>query len=212
VSRGGRGGRGRGRGPYKRADHFTRKARAQGFAARSVFKLEEIQRRARPLAPGQAVVDLGCAPGSWSRYVRQVIGADAPLVGVDLQPTQGIRGTFLEASVYDVTPGELLSSLGRPADAVVSDMAPRTTGDRFGDHVRQVALARRALEIARASLRPGGNFVVKVFDGAEAQDFAAEVRASFGRVRRLKPAATRGQSVEFFLVGLGHRSEPDDTP
>ncbi len=178
---------------YKRADHFSRQARAQGYAARSVFKLEEIQQRTALLQPGDRVVDLGCFPGSWSRYAREVIGEGGALVGVDFDAPQGVPGTFLEASVMDVEPAAILEVLGGPADAVLSDMAPRTSGDRFADHVRQIALAERALWFAAELLRPGGHFVAKVFEGAEAQGYVEAVRARFARVRRIKPRATRGR-------------------
>lgn len=191
---------------YERPDHFTRKAKAQGYAARSVFKLEELDRRFALLRPGMAVVDLGCFPGSWSRYVAQRVGEKGALVGVDLEAPGGIPGQFLAVSVYEVQPEALLQALGRPADVVLSDMAPGTTGDRFGDHVRQIALAERALELALGTLRPGGAFVVKVFDGADAPALVKRLHTHFTAVRRLKPEATRDRSVEFFAVGQGFRS------
>lgn len=187
---------------YKRGDHYSRQARSQGYAARSVFKLEEIQRRARVLRPGDRVVDLGCFPGSWSRYAREVVGASGRLVGVDFDAPQGIDGVFLEGSVLELEPGAIREALGGDADVVVSDMAPRTTGDRFSDHVRQIELADRALYYAAALLRPGGHFVAKVFEGADAPAYVDRVRARFAKVRRLKPKATRDSSVEFFVIGL----------
>ncbi|HJN73642.1 MAG TPA: RlmE family RNA methyltransferase [Myxococcota bacterium] len=185
--------------PY-RGDRFTKAAKKQGYAARSVFKLEEIDQRFGLLRRGQKVLDLGCAPGSWSRYVDE---CGASVVGVDIVETKGIPGVFLLRSVLKVTPERLRDALDGEADVVLSDMAPRTTGDRFGDHVRQVALARRALELCDALLRTGGAFVVKVFDGEDAPAFTDEVRHRFERVKRVKPEATRSRSVEFFLVGTG---------
>ena len=186
---------------YSRPDHYTKKAKAQGFAARSVFKLEEIHQRHRIFQRGDAVIDLGCAPGSWSRYANQRTGE--PLVGVDLVEVKSVRGTFLLGSVFDITPEALLAPLGRRADVILSDMAPLTTGDRFGDHVRQIELARRGLELARQTGRPGATFVVKIFDGEDAPALLAELRAAFTSVKRLKPDATRDRSVEFFAIGLG---------
>ena len=183
------------------SDHFTRRARDGGWGARSVFKLDEIQRRTGIVRRGDVALDLGCYPGSWSRFLLSC--GVARLVGVDLRVPEGIRGTFLAADAMHVDPAVLGEALGGGADLVVSDMAPSTTGDRRGDHARQVALARRALEIAVALLRPGGRLVVKVFDGADAPAFADEVRVHFGEVRRLKPEATRKHSVEFFLVARG---------
>ena len=187
--------------PY-RGDRFTKAAKKQGYAARSVFKLEEIDQRFKLFRRRQRVLDLGCAPGSWSRYVAE---RGASLVGVDIQETKGIPGVFLLRSVLKVTPERLREALGGDADVVLSDMAPRTTGDRFGDHVRQIELARRALELCDALLVPGGAFVVKVFDGEDAPAYTAEVKARFEQVKRVKPEATRRRSVEFFLVATGFR-------
>lgn len=186
------------------SDHFTRRARAGGWGARSVFKLEEIHRRTRIVRHGDVVLDLGCYPGSWSRFLLEA-GASR-LVGVDLRVPEGIPGTFLVADALEVDPAALREALGGPADLVVSDMAPSTTGNRLGDHVRQIELARRALRIAVAVLRPGGRLVVKVFEGEEAPGFVREVGRRFEEVRRLRPEATRKHSVEFFVVARGFRA------
>ena len=195
----------RGKNPYEKPDRFTQEARLKGYPARSVFKLDEIQRRTNLLRPGHRVVDLGCYPGSWSKYALQVIGRRGRLVGIDLEAPQGLRGTYLEQGVEDVDLSELRAALGGPADLVLSDMAPATTGDRFGDHVRQVALAEQGLALALELLVPGGHFCAKVFDGEGAHAFVQSVRPHFTRTRRIKPEATRGRSVEFFVVGLERR-------
>ncbi len=186
------------------SDHFTRRARAGGWGARSVFKLEEIQRRTSIVRHDDVALDLGCYPGSWSRFLLEA-GASR-LVGVDLRVPEGIPGTFLAADALEVDPAALREALGGPADLVVSDMAPSTTGNRLGDHVRQIELARRALRIAVAVLRPGGRLVVKVFEGEEAPGFVREVAQRFEEVRRLRPEATRKHSVEFFVVARGFRA------
>ena len=191
---------------YRGADQWTKKAHRQGYAARSVFKLSEIDQRVKLLKRGQRAVDLGCYPGSWSRYLRERIGPDGALVGVDLDEPQGIPGAFLVASVYDVTADQLRDALGGPCDVLVSDMAPPTTGDRFGDHARQIRLVWRALELADELLAPGGAFVAKVFEGEDAPAVADAVRQRFRRFRRIKPKATRGRSVELFVVGQEYAS------
>jgi 23S rRNA (uridine2552-2'-O)-methyltransferase len=177
---------------YKRPDHFTRKAREQGFAARSVFKLDEIDARTH-VVPGSGIaLDLGCFPGSWSRWLQQ---RGLRVRGVDLQ-APAFEGEWIVRSVMDVTPDQI-----GPVALVCSDMAPNTTGNRLTDHCRQLELAERALTLAVACLEPTGGFVCKVFDGQDAPAFVARVEAALGPMRRLKPEATRGRSVEFFLAG-----------
>lgn len=189
---------------YDRPDHYTRKAKAAGYAARSVYKLDEIARR-MPIVPRPpaAVLDLGCYPGSWSKWLLE---RGLRVVGVDLTAPDLPGGTFLALSVYDVRPEALLAVLGGPTPLVVSDMAPLTSGNRLTDHCRQLELADHALGIARAVLRPGGAFVVKVFDGEDAPAFVERVRGEFSEVRRFKPDATRDHSVEFFLAARGFRA------
>lgn len=187
--------------PYRKPDRFTKKAKAEGFSARSVFKLDEVDRRFRVLPRGGGrVVDLGCAPGSWSEYVARK--SRGPLVGVDIQEVHGYPGTFLHGSITEIPPERLRAELGGPADLVLSDMAPHTTGARLTDHVRQLELADLAFEAAVALLKPGGHFVVKVFDGEDAHAYCQRVNRRFQRTRRVKPEATREHSVEFFLLGL----------
>ena len=159
-----------------------------------MFKLEQIDARFHVVRQGGVALDLGCAPGSWSQWLGQ---HGMRTIGVDEQP-----GPWIVKSVYEVDPAEI-----GPVDLVVSDMAPSTTGDRFTDHVRQIGLATRALDLAEACLRPGGAFVCKVFDGEDANAFVERVRTGFTEMRRLKPDATRGRSVEFFVVGKGKKQE-----
>ncbi len=186
---------------YDRADSWTRRAKAAGFPARSVFKLEEIDQRHRVVPASGVAVDLGCYPGSWSKWL---IGRKLRVVGVDLKAPE-LPGTWIARSVMEVEPAELLEAAGGPVDLVVSDLAPNTTGQRLVDHVRQIALADRALELATAIGKPGSSFVCKVFDGEDAAGFVDRVRKVYGDVKRLKPDATRGSSVEFFVVAKGLR-------
>jgi len=184
-------------------DRLTQRARDEGHVARSVYKLQEIQKRFQILARGQRVVDLGCTPGSWWRYAADLVGPSGVVVGVDIAPPEVSPGPFLGRSVLEVTPDELTEALGGPAQVVLSDMAPRTTGDTFGDHIRQIELAQRALLLANAVLEPGGALVCKVFDGEEAHAFVVQVRETFDRVKRVRPDAVRRQSREFFVVATG---------
>lgn len=189
--------------PYKRADHWTQKAKAQGYAARSVFKLDEIHQKFPLFGKGAArAVDLGCFPGSWSRWLlKQGLG----VVGVDLHAPELEGGTWIVQSALEVTAEQLLEAAGGPVDLLVSDMAPNTTGNKFTDHVRQIALATQAYELSRAVLKPSGAFVAKVFDGQDAPGFVKLVQGGFSEFKRLKPDATRDRSVEFFVAARGRR-------
>ena len=194
-------------GHRRQQDHYGRKAKSDGYAARSVYKLEEIQKRFQVIPRNGAVLDLGCSPGSWSNYVKRVGGADTTMVGIDLTEVSGYLGRQFVDSVFDVPEEELRAALGGGADLVMSDMAPATSGNRFTDHVRQIELAEQARVLAARLLRPGGNFVVKVFEGEDASDLVARIRADYGKTKRVKPKAVRKESVEFFVVGLGRRED-----
>jgi 23S rRNA (uridine2552-2'-O)-methyltransferase len=170
-----------------------------------VYKLEEIQLRYRVLRQGDRVVDLGCSPGSWSRFALGVIGGRGAVVGVDINPPADPVGKVIVDSVFDLDPAAVCEMLGGPANVVLSDMAPLTTGNVLGDHVRQIELATRAMELARELLAPGGNVVVKVFDGEDAHAFVRDQRPHFVKVKRARPDAVRQGSREFFLVCLGRR-------
>lgn len=189
-----------------RHDHFHQKAKSQGFRARAVFKLEELDQQFRLLAPGARVLDLGCAPGSWLQYARTRIGERGAMVGLDreLLP-QGIPGArLLAGDVHTIDVKELLGDL--PAfDVVMSDMAPDTSGVRSMDQARSEALFERALEIAEATLAPGGNFVGKVFQGPDFKRLIERCRAGFATAKSAKPSSSRQISIEQYIVGVGFR-------
>lgn len=191
----------------RRQDHYARRAQAEGFRARSIYKLQEINRRVRLFRRGQRVLDLGCAPGSWMQYAAGEVGPGGQIVGIDLQavaPVGAANVKILQGDIFATPPEELL--LGGPLfDVVMSDMAPSTSGARFTDHVRSIELCQRALELADRVLRPGGAFVCKAFEGSELNAFVAEVKARYAQVRRIKPEATRDESVELFIVGQDRR-------
>ena len=205
-----------GRNNRKTPDSWSHKAREAGYAARSVYKLEEIERRFQVLRKTRRVLDLGCAPGSWSQFVRK-FRPNVKLVGIDIQEMETYPGTFLHQSILDTTPEEFLQEMRGAADLVLSDMAPNTSGDRFTDHLRQVELAQMALQTALGVLRQNGVFVAKVFDGEDAHPFVLSLSQHFTKVRRVKPAAVRNESVEFFVVCTGkkravHWSPPPPEP
>lgn len=190
--------------PYKKPDHFAKKAKDEGYAARSVYKLKEIDERFRLLRRGMRVVDLGCAPGSWSAYTIDKVGTDR-LVGIDITEMALPGGRFLLRSVFDVVDQDLRDAIGGQADVVLSDMAPLTTGARDADHWAQIELARRAFELACDLLVPGGSFVAKVFEGPDAKALELDVRKRFTATKRVRPEAVRVNSREFFLVSTGFK-------
>jgi 23S rRNA (uridine2552-2'-O)-methyltransferase len=184
-------------------DHWGHKARKEGYAARSVYKLEEIDRRTHILKVGGRVLDLGAYPGSWTAYAAQRVGPKGRVLGLDLQEFKGTLPPHAEIRAGDVLSLELEKELGPASfDVVVSDMAPATTGHRFTDQARSHRLFMRALEIARAVLAPGGHFVGKIFVGAEFEIARDAVRAAFEETKIIKPPASRAESYETFVVGL----------
>lgn len=197
---------GRGGNTYKGGDVFTREARLQGYPARSVFKLDEIDRRVKLLKPGMHVLDLGAAPGSWSLYVTQKVGASGRLIAIDLEPLAIPLPPNATAIVGDALSldNEALAAHA-PYDVVLSDMAPRTTGNRLGDQTRSFELFMRALAAAEKLLKPGGAFVGKIFMGEDLPQAKAAVKRMFAEERGIRPEGTRATSYEMFLVGLGKK-------
>lgn len=188
-------------------DSFGRKARREGFPARSVYKLEEIDRRVRALHAGQRVLDLGAAPGSWTLYASSKVGSKGRVISIDLSEVRGAMPPNVEWRVGDVATitADELGGVGA-FDVVLSDMAPSTTGQRSVDQYRSYELFMHALRIADQTLATKGAFVGKIFQGAEFTDARKSVAALFDEVRIVRPKATRTESYETFLVGLGRKS------
>jgi 23S rRNA (uridine2552-2'-O)-methyltransferase len=189
-----------------RHDRFHQKAKREGFAARAVYKLEEIDEKFAVLAPGDRVLDLGCAPGSWLQYARRKVGDRGALVGIDRFPIrESIPGArVIVGDVMTVEVAELRGEL--PAfDVVLSDMAPDTSGIKHLDQARSEVLFERALEIACAVLAPGGNFVGKLFQGPDFKRLTEVVRAKFATAKTAKPASSRQISIEQYVIGKDFR-------
>jgi len=184
----------------------VRKARSDGYRSRAAFKLIEINTRDRLLIPGARVVDLGAAPGGWSQVAAVRVGAAGRVIAVDLleiapiSGVTGIRGDFRAAEVQ----AEVVAALcGSKADAVLSDLSPNISGIASADQARAAELVRTALDFCRAQLRPGGVFLVKVFQGEEFTGLLKEMKGLFGEVRTLKPSASREESRETYLLARG---------
>jgi 23S rRNA (uridine2552-2'-O)-methyltransferase len=187
-----------------RHDRFFAKARAEGFAARAVWKLEDLDRRAQLLRPGDRVLDLGCAPGSWLQYAVAAVGPSGAVVGIDRgplpRPIAGAR--TLVGDAFTVSDAELLGDLAA-FDVVLSDMAPDTTGIRATDQARSAALVEEALARAERLLAPAGAFASKIFQGPDVPAIRKRMASLFSDVRLVKPEASRPGSTELYLVGKG---------
>ncbi len=189
-------------------DYYRRRARTEGYVARAVYKLKAIDEKYHLFKGGDRVLDLGCSPGSWLQYIGPRIIPGGQMVGVDeVPPAPEARACpldFLPGSVESLDL-DALRALSPDFDVVVSDLAPRTTGVREVDQTRSLALARRAWEIARQVLRPGGHFLVKVFEGPDTPELVAALQQAFQECHRLKPPGSRPESREFYLLGLRRR-------
>jgi 23S rRNA (uridine2552-2'-O)-methyltransferase len=186
------------------ADHFTRQARKDRYPARSVYKLQEIQRRHKPLHRGARVLDLGCAPGSWLLFAARVVGPIGQVVGLDLKPvTVSLpkNAAALVGDVFNISP-EVEHALEDGFDTVLSDMAPVTTGHKNVDALRSVVLCEAVLEIAEKRLQPGGSLVCKIFQGPDFQSFVDKVKNAFRICRIFKPRSSRKASREIYVIGL----------
>lgn len=194
---------------YNPRDHYFKKAKEQNFAARSVFKLEEIDKKHRLLKAKDWVLDLGASPGSWSQYSSQKIGPEGKVLGVDLNPVtvKLNNAKFITADLRDLKLEEIFLSHGmdRAFDVVLSDMAPKTTGIRVTDQARSMELCELALDVARRFLKPQGHFVCKLFHSEEFAKLRDEMKKSFQKVDAVKPDSTRKISKEIFLVGIGKK-------
>ena len=182
---------------------FVKRAREAGYRSRALFKLEEMQRTDRILKPGTTVVDLGAAPGGWSQYAAKVLQGRGRILALDILPMDAIAGVeFIQGDfTTDEVLEQLMSLLGsdRP-QLVMSDMAPNTTGIASVDQDRSMHLAELALDFAGKVLAPGGDFLVKVFQGRDFQPFVRQLRGLFGTVKVRKPPASRQRSPELYLL------------
>ena len=194
---------------YKRKDAFYAKAKKEGYRSRAAYKLLELAGAEKVVRPGDCVIDAGAAPGGWSQVLLRLVGKKGKVAAVDILPMDPLPGENFRFFLRDVTdpalPAEIVAFLGRRADAVVSDAAPNTTGIPFTDQARSADLVRAVLSLAGQTLRQGGTFLAKIFEGAEAEDVVRELRASFGEVRRIRPAATRKESFELYLLARKYR-------
>jgi len=192
------------------SDAYVKRAKSEGLRSRASYKLSELDARDRLLKPGMTVVDLGAAPGGWSEYAASRVGPKGRVIAVDILPmapiggVEAITGDFTENAVLDL----ILQRLsGARVDLVLSDMAPNISGVAVSDQARSMSLAELALDFASRVLQPGGNLLVKVFQGAGFPEFLKALREQFETVQTRKPAASRSRSAEMYLIARGYRGD-----
>ena len=191
-------------------DPYVQLAKQEGYRARAVYKLLEINEKEKLFKPGQCIVDLGAAPGSWSEYAVQCVGPKGRVIALDIldmTPVSGadfIQGDFTQDAVLD----QLIDKIGgRPVDLVISDMAPNLSGMKSIDQPRSMYLVELALDVAKQVLAPGGVFLAKVFQGSGVEVLAKDLRCYFNVIKHLKPKASRPRSRELYMLGKGFRGE-----
>ncbi len=189
-------------------DHYTLQARKEGYPARSVYKLMEIQQKFRVIPLSGKVLDIGAAPGSWSLYVSKILKKGSLLVSVDLKPLS--PAVEIDNMVFfqtDAFSPEFIAEAEKqgPFDAVISDAAPATMGNRTVDTGRSFTLAYKVIETAGKLLSPGGNLIVKVFQGGDEQELLSIVKKEYKTAKIFKPKSSRKESFEIFIIGTGKR-------
>lgn len=196
--------------PTKRdQDAFGHRAKREGYPARSVYKLEEIDKRVRLFRRGLRVLDLGAAPGSWTLYAAQCVGVEGKVFAIDLNPIEISLPGNVQAFQGDINTLDFAElNAPREFDLVISDMAPQTSGQRHADQFRSYELFMLALATAERYLAVGGHFVAKIFQGPEFESARKAMHGKFDKVRVMKPDASRTESYELFLVGLARKAAP----
>ncbi|MFO7817208.1 MAG: RlmE family RNA methyltransferase [Thermodesulfobacteriota bacterium] len=190
----------------KYRDHYFNKAKKDNYPARSVYKLKEMDRQFKLLKPGQRIMDLGAAPGSWTKYAAERIGDRGIVLAMDLNVLEIASAeniVFVQEDIFD-DQGSFLQRVRDfvPFDLVLSDMAPKTTGIKFTDQARSLRLAERAFEISLDCLKPGGHLVLKIFQGPDSHELARQMKLRYKRVKQFKPKSSRSESKEMFFLGM----------
>ncbi|NIT76962.1 MAG: RlmE family RNA methyltransferase [Thermoplasmata archaeon] len=190
-----------------RRDPYARRAKREDYRSRAAYKLLQINKKFRIMHKGDAVLDLGCAPGGWSQVAAKAVGPKGLVVGVDLEDVQPFPGlTFVRGDLASETTQAAARAclLGRRARVVLSDMSPNISGTYGLDHLRSILLARLAVDFGLPLMEEGGHLVVKTFEGEYSADLVSRLRTRFGRVKRFRPEATRKASSEVYVVAVGY--------
>jgi 23S rRNA (uridine2552-2'-O)-methyltransferase len=190
-------------------DHYFKKAKQEKYYARSVYKLEEIDKKYRLLKKGINVLDIGCSPGSWSQYILKKIG-NGHISGIDINDSIRLRDsrfTFINCDIFDFD-NSILNKEFKTFDIITSDAAPNTTGNKFADAAQSLDIVKKVFSIAENILQPGGTVVAKVFQGEDLKAFLVEIKNSFEKVTLFKPKSSRKESREIFIIAQNRRKEP----
>ena len=196
-------------------DHWSLKAKKMGYPARSVFKLEEIQKKWSVMKKGKAVLDVGAAPGSWTLFALRTLGQGSSVTAVDLKPMgikvpEGCSMRFRQGDVFTDEAATFLAE-GGPYGCVLSDAAPATSGNRLVDSRKSWDLVMRVIDLAEEHLAPGGHLVVKVFQGGDEAEIRDRIKNLFREGKTFKPKAVRSESMETYMIGLGFKGRNHDT-
>ncbi len=192
---------------YKHKDHYFLKAKKENYAARSIYKLEEMDTRHKLIRPKMRLLDLGAAPGSWSQYMANKVGPGGCIIAIDYAPLSidSPQIIFLQKDIYDLVPEDYGHI---PFDGVLSDMAPKTTGIRMTDQARSLSLCEMARDTAYQHLKPEGFFICKIFHGPGIDAFCKALKSSFATLKMIRPKSTRPGSFEIFIVAQGYKGAP----
>jgi len=193
------------RADYSKPDYYSRRAKAEGYPARSVYKLKELDERYGILRVGKKVLDLGASPGSWMKYCSEIVGDKGLVVGIDRNELKRAvleNEVFIKGDIYELEPEQIGREYGK-FDVVLSDLAPETMGNKSTDAVRSIELSGRAYGFAQVLLRSGGEFLVKVFQGQGFEGLVKSLRKSFSSVKTTKPKSSRASSPEMFIFCSG---------
>ncbi len=189
----------------KKREHFYKKAKKEGYRARSAYKLKQIQKKYRILNKGDTVLDLGAAPGGWSQVAKKIVGENGKIIGIDLSPIKPIDDVvFLKGDMTQEASIQKIKDIidkKQKVDVVLSDMSPDITGNYSMDQARSIYLCEKALDTAKIFLKQDGFFVCKVFEGEDFKGFVDKVLQSFKSVKRFSPSASRKSSSEIYLIG-----------
>jgi len=193
----------------KKEEFYTVLARKEGYPARSVYKLKEIDKKYKIIRKGDRVLDLGCAPGSWLLYISQKVGEKGRVIGIDIgdiKIAQKPNILFIKKSIFDLNNPDFKGKYR----VVVSDLSPKTAGVKFLDAGKALELAKMAFEIAKSALLPGGNFICKIFEGESSGELFKEVSKYFEFTKRFRPKAIIKESKEFYIIGKGFKNKDEE--